>query len=44
MIIIFIIKQLDIDQLHNDNGHKREIGKYDFTVRYTNKSFGHTFV
>lgn len=27
-----------------DDSHKREIRKYDFPVRYTNKSFGHTFV
>lgn len=41
---MFIIKQLNIDQLHNVNSHKREIRKYDFAVKYTNKSFGHTFV
>jgi len=38
------MKQLDIEQLHNDNSHLREIRKYDFPVKYTNKSFGQTFI
>lgn len=37
---MFTIKQLNINRLHTDNSHKR----YDFSVKYTNKSFGHTFV
>jgi hypothetical protein len=42
--IMFIIKQLGIDQLHSDNSHIREIRKYDCPVKYTYKSFGQTFV
>lgn len=41
---MFIIKQLNIAQLHKDNSHKRVMRKYDIAVKYTNKSFGHTFV
>jgi len=42
--IMFTIKRLNINRLHTDNSHKREVRKYDFAVKYTNKSFGHTFV
>jgi len=41
---MFTIKQLNFDRLQNDNSHKREVRKYDFAVKYTNKSFGHTFL
>lgn len=41
---MFIIKQLNIDQLNNVNNHKRKIRKYDFAVKYTNTLFGHTFL
>lgn len=42
--IIFIIKHLNIDKLHNDNCHKRDPRKYDLAVKCTNKSFGQAFV
>jgi hypothetical protein len=44
IVNMFIIKQLNTDQLHNDNTHEGEVRKYDFAVKYRNKSFGHIFV
>lgn len=41
---MFIIKQINIDQLHNDSSHKREAIKNDFAVKFSNKSFGHAFL
>lgn len=41
---MFIIKQLNIAQLHKDNSHERVMRKFEIPVKYTNKSFGHTFV
>lgn len=42
--IMFIIKPLNIDKLHNDNRHKKDVRKYDLAVKYNNKSFACAFV
>jgi len=42
--IMYMIKKFNLDNNYNEINNKREMIKYDMTIKFANKSFGQRFV
>jgi len=41
---MYLVKNFNLDKDYKDISRTREFKKYDLTVKYANKSFGHCFI
>lgn len=41
---MYVVKKFYLDNNHKELSYKREMKKYDLTIKFENKSFGQRFV